>query len=188
MIVVGRWLASTWVAIGGAPTSATHDRAMTDTTASDALTFARAQRERATDELVAALSAAIVEKLTANEAPSSIVVGVYALGDDRQTMVEEVHAHDSITTVSWITQMVLAPASRYEVDKLERLSDDPEMGEMVAELVSLRSGASVEGDDGQECFGYRLVDGCFEPVDLTNDGLHRLRWDSAIRTPERRSA
>jgi hypothetical protein len=158
---------------------------MTDTTVSDALSFARAQRERATDELVAAISAAIVEKLTAIEAPSSIVVGVYALGDDRQTMVEEVHAHDSITTVSWITQRVLAPASPYEVDKLERLSNDPELGALVAELVELRHGVSVEGDDGQECFGYRLVDGAFVPVDLNNDGLHRLRWDSAIRTQQR---
>lgn len=157
---------------------------MTDSAApaaSDPLSLARAQRDRATDALVAALSVSVVEKLTAFDPPSSIVVGVHALGDDRQVLVEEVHSPDSIVTVSWVEQALLKPAA-YEVDKLEQLGKDEDLSALVAELVELRRGVSVEGEEGQECFGYRFVDGTFEPVDLTNDGLHRLRWDSAIKT------
>ena len=167
--------------------TATHEGAMTDSAApavSDPLSLARAQREKATDALIAALSASIVEKLTAFDPPSSIVVGVHVLGDDRQVLVEEVHSPDSIVTVSWVEQAVLKPAA-YEVDKLEQLGKDEDLSALVAELVELRHGASVEGEAGQECFGYRIVDGAFEPVDLNNDGLHRLRWDSAIRTRQR---
>ena len=174
------------MATDGSPTSATHDMAMTTNLTSDRLEAARAARESADAELAAALSEAIIAKLSWPEPPLSLVVEVDSGMDDPGAIVtiEEVHFDDDLAVLPGVVQHVTRPTERFVARLIDATHDD-ELTALLTELLSLGSG--VAASDGQsERYAFRCAGGVLEPVDLVDDALHRLRW--AVISPSGRAA
>lgn len=157
---------------------ATHEAIMQ--TSTDTLTAclasARSAKVEADDALVAAISAVLVDRLSLDGPPMSMVVTVEGGTADpaSRCAVEEIHFDDTIATLEHVDQRVLTPAASPSYRLIE-LTHDDDLASLLEELVTLRSGVA-DSDGHDERFAYEMVDGSFVPVDLVGDALHRLRW------------